>query len=35
MPQRGQSDEPALLGLRAHRVDLTRRRNDRSPEREE
>ena len=29
------SDEPAVLGLRAHRVDLTRRRNDRSPEREE
>ena len=24
-----------LLGLRAHRVDLTRRRNNRSPEREE
>ena len=29
------SDEPAVLGLRAHRVDLTRRRNNRSPEREE
>jgi hypothetical protein len=29
------SDEPAVLGLRAHRVDLTRRHNDRSPEREE
>jgi hypothetical protein len=29
------SDEPAVLGLRAHRVDLTRRPNDRSPEREE
>jgi hypothetical protein len=28
-------DEPAVLGLRAHRVDLTRRRNNRSPEREE
>jgi hypothetical protein len=28
------SDEPAVLGLRAHRVDLTRRHN-RSPEREE
>jgi hypothetical protein len=28
------SDEPAVLGLRAHRVDLTRR-NNRSPEREE
>jgi hypothetical protein len=27
--------EPAVLGLRAHRVDLTRRRNNRSPEREE
>jgi hypothetical protein len=26
--------EPAVLGLRAHRVDLTRH-NDRSPEREE
>jgi hypothetical protein len=24
-----------VLGLRAHRVDLTRRRNNRSPEREE
>jgi hypothetical protein len=29
------SDEPALLGLRAYRVDLTRRDNDRSTEREE
>jgi hypothetical protein len=29
------SDEPAVLGLRAHRVDLTRRRSNRSPEREE
>jgi len=29
------SDEPAVLGLRASRVDLTRRPNDRSPEREE
>jgi hypothetical protein len=29
------SDEPAVLGLRAHRVDLTRRRNNRSSEREE
>jgi hypothetical protein len=29
------SDEPAVLGLRAHRVDLIRRRNNRSPEREE
>ena len=29
------SYEPAVLGLRAHRVDLTRRRNNRSPEREE
>ena len=29
------ADEPAVLGLRAHRVDLTRRRNNRSPEREE
>jgi hypothetical protein len=28
------SDEPAVLGLRAHRVDPTRR-NNRSPEREE
>jgi hypothetical protein len=35
MPQRGRSDEPAVLGLRTHRVDLTRRHNDRSPEREE
>jgi hypothetical protein len=35
MLQRGRSDEPALLGLRAHGVDLTRRHNDRSPEREE
>jgi hypothetical protein len=25
----------SVLGLRAHRVDLTRRRNNRSPEREE
>jgi hypothetical protein len=25
------SDEPALFGLRAHRVGLTRRHNDRSP----
>jgi hypothetical protein len=29
------SDEPAVLGLRTHRLDLTRRRNNRSPEREE
>jgi hypothetical protein len=29
------SDEPAVLGLCAYRVDLTRRRNNRSPEREE
>ena len=29
------SDEPAVLGLRAHRVDLTRRRNNHSAEREE
>jgi hypothetical protein len=30
----GSSGEPAVLGC-AHRVDLTRRHNDRSPEREE
>jgi hypothetical protein len=29
------SDEPLVLGLCAHRVDLTRRHNDRSLEREE
>jgi hypothetical protein len=34
MPQRV-TDEPAVLGLCAHRFDLTRRHNDRSPEREE
>jgi hypothetical protein len=34
-PRPQPSDEPAVLGLRAHRVDLTRRRNNRSPEREE
>jgi hypothetical protein len=29
------SEEPAVLGLRAHRLDPTRRRNNRSLEREE